>query len=87
MAKRANEKLSAWFYGSFEIEARVGEVAYRLTLPEDAKIHHTFHVSQLKKMVGYVVETIPLPSQLTAEGVFEVEQEMILQTRVNARSR
>ena len=78
LAKRANEKLSARFYGPYEIEARVGEVVYRLKLPSDAKIHNTFHVSQLKKMVGDSVEATPLPSQLTAEGVIEAEPELIL---------
>ena len=69
LAKRANEKLSARFNGPYEIEARVGEVVYRLKLPIEAKIHNTFHVSQHKKMVGNSVEATPLPSQLTAEGV------------------
>lgn len=72
LAKRVNEKLSARFYGPYEVESRVGKVAYKLRLPAEARIHPTFHVSQLKKAVGESFESVTLPSQLTADGVLEV---------------
>jgi hypothetical protein len=43
-------KLSPRFVGPFEILERIGEVAYRLQLPERmAGVHNVFHVSMLRK--------------------------------------
>jgi hypothetical protein len=52
MARRINMKLAAKFYGPYKIAKRVGEVAYKLELPQGSKIHPIFHVSLLKKQVG-----------------------------------
>ncbi|CAJ2641126.1 unnamed protein product [Trifolium pratense] len=35
LAKRMNQKLSPRFYGPYEIEQKIGAVAYKLKLPED----------------------------------------------------
>ncbi|CAA0821516.1 Unknown protein [Striga hermonthica] len=35
--------------GSFEIVSKVGNVAYRLKLPDRLKVHPIFHLSYLKK--------------------------------------
>ena len=43
-------KLSPRFIGPFKIVERVGEVAYRLELPNQlSDVHDVFHISQLKK--------------------------------------
>jgi hypothetical protein len=53
VALRKNNKLGMWYLGPFEIIARVRHIAYKLKLPDHAKIRPIFHVSQLKPFKGY----------------------------------
>lgn len=44
-------KLSPTYCGSFTILKRIGEVAYKLALPEGCRIHSVFHVERNKKVL------------------------------------
>jgi hypothetical protein len=74
--RRINQKLAARFYGPFRIVEKIGEVAYKLLLPDSSKIHPVFHVSLLKKAVGdYEVQgTLPKELEITAEEDHYPEQ-------------
>ncbi|GJU15061.1 putative reverse transcriptase domain-containing protein [Tanacetum coccineum] len=44
-------KLNPRYVGPFKVLEKVGEVAYKLELPEElSRVHNTFHVSNLKKV-------------------------------------
>ncbi|XP_022858060.1 uncharacterized protein LOC111378985 [Olea europaea var. sylvestris] len=87
MAKRHSEKLSLWYYGPFEVESRVGQVAYKLKLPVTAAIHPVFHIFQLRKAIGDLQPVSALPSQLAATGEFITEPETVLGVRPNPTNR
>jgi hypothetical protein len=62
------EKLKPRFYRPYRVIKRVGEVAYKLELPEGSKINNVFHVSCLKKAVGQQVATSEELPPLNEDG-------------------
>jgi hypothetical protein len=51
-------KLSPHFIGPFQILQRVGEVAYKLDLPEQLlDVHDVFHISQLKGVSNLMIRS------------------------------
>ncbi|XP_073219617.1 uncharacterized protein [Cicer arietinum] len=63
-----HKNLTPIFLGLYQDIKKIGHVAYKLKLPATSKIHHTFHVSQLKKVVGNYTATTQLPISLESEN-------------------
>jgi hypothetical protein len=45
---RNSLKLATKYYEPFRVLERIDLAAYKLQLPDNNKLHHVFHVSQLK---------------------------------------
>ncbi|OIT36196.1 putative mitochondrial protein, partial [Nicotiana attenuata] len=82
VAVRKNLKLSAKFYGPYQIVHKIEKVAYELKLPQNSKIHPIFHVSQLKKKVGDKTFVAQDPLFCTEEGQIRMEPQSILDRRI-----
>ncbi|XP_073224803.1 uncharacterized protein [Cicer arietinum] len=83
LVDRPYAKLDPKYYGLFQTLSRVGEVAYKLNLPLETKVHPMFHVSWLKKALKPQHSTQTLPAMLTEELEMAVQLEDILQWRTD----
>lgn len=85
LAKRVNQKLKPRYYGPYEIEQRIGFVAYKLKLPLDSRVHSVFHASLLKESIAPTVGFQPLPACLNDEMVPRGDSEVAQEVRRNDR--
>jgi hypothetical protein len=66
LATRICTKLAYRYFDPYEVEAKVGSVAYKLKLPPQSKVHPVFHVSLLKKVTGSApLMFSPLPAEFS----------------------
>ena len=65
--KNLNKKLPPRYFGPYQVEARVGQVAYKLDLPASTSIHPVFYVYMLQPVVGTVQQAQPFPLLLTED--------------------
>ncbi|MCO5549460.1 hypothetical protein L7F22_002931 [Adiantum nelumboides] len=70
--ERLFPKLSMRCYGPFQVCDRISDVAYRLKLLENWKIHNAFYVSLLRPYVGDVLEDMPTKDQPEVEKLDEI---------------
>ena len=82
--------LAPQYIRPYQIQARNGEVAYQLSLPESlSAVHDVFHVSQLKKCLRVPQEKLPTEDLEVQEDLTYIEKPtQILDTadRVTRRS-
>ena len=65
--------------------AKVGSAAYKVLLPDDCKLHDTFHVSQLKKHLGPNAVPNPQLPLLNPDGTVLLEPETLLDRKLVPR--
>ncbi|XP_076912422.1 uncharacterized protein LOC143570740 [Bidens hawaiensis] len=76
-----HSKLTPKYFGPFMFTEKVGNVAYRLDLPEEAQIHPVFHVSLLKEAAGPPTKIVPLPT----EARFSLQPQAVLERKLVKR--
>ncbi|GKE56127.1 retrotransposable element Tf2 [Tanacetum coccineum] len=75
------DKLSHKYYGPFKVQAKVGKVAYKLELPAQSQIHDVFHIYQLKKCSGKVLQGGELP-HCDGQSLIQAEPMAILDRKL-----
>lgn len=79
-------KLTSKYYGPFRVLQKVGNVAYKLQLPEGVGIHLVFHVSQLKRHCGKSAVPSPDLPLVGEDGKIKMEPTLVIETRAMPRN-
>jgi len=56
---------------------KIGTMAYKLELPTASRVHPIFHVSCLKKVIGYKLSVQTILPELDEEGKIILEPEVV----------
>ena len=83
---QTSNKLAKRYFGPFRVLERVGNVAYRLQLPEGCQIHPVFHCSLLRSHHGpHDLQATPLPPAATHNNPI-LEPLAVLDSRMDTSS-
>ena len=81
LKQKGKNKLAPKLYGPYQINKKISQVAYGLSLPETSRVRVVFHVSCLKRALGNNQTTQTTLPSLDDEGRVILEPEGILSTR------
>ncbi|GAA5820076.1 hypothetical protein JCM11491_002518, partial [Sporobolomyces phaffii] len=82
--RRQLKKLDHKFLGPFKVLEPIGQLAYRLALPKEMKIHPVFHVSLLQRHQASSLANCvpPPPPPVVVDDAEEYEVDEILDSQV-----
>lgn len=86
IANKSNAKLAYKLFGQFLVLEKIQEVAYKMQLPPQLRIHNIFHVSQLKRHVGESIISSTL-STSDEDLILVKDPEMILDMMTKKKKR
>ena len=78
---KKDNKLSPKYYGPYKVLQKIGTMAYKLELPVASRLHTTFHISCLKKVIGDKLPVQTILLELEEEGKIILEPEAFIETR------